>query len=426
MRTRISLALIVLTVVAAGAAWASGSQETAAGKGKIVIDFQCNGGAVNQDMYQAWIKDFEAKNPDIQVNYMPFPEGGWAKVRATFAGGTAADVVRLNDDDVYDLGRLGKLVHLDPYIDKYLDRKDYFGATFQALNVGGKSYSANLAFGTNVFHYNTKLATNAGVRIPADWKSTWEWDQWVDTVRKLTQDKDGDGRPEVYGVGWEPPFYTPLLYSNGTNPLPAGITRADFVQPKLIEIYQAIQDVSAKHHYATPAEEDQNRTLLFNSEKLAMTWTTESTVPQFKPEIQWDIAPMPKAKEKAYSVAFVRSFGIPVWSKNADAAFRFYQYTWSDAGQKIMLDFGFGVPARRSAAENVFNKMPAPKHRAIYADQLDYDVPLPKDPLGAVWKKFATHELGYELMNGRKNAQEFLQFIQAEMEKRIEELKRGG
>jgi len=425
MRAKLSLALVVF-LAATFAVWASAGAEQSASKGKVTIDFQCNGSAVNQEMYQAWIKGFTAKNPDIQVNYMPFPEPNWAKVRATFAGGTAADIVRLNDDDVYDLGKLGKIIQLDPYVDKYLDRKDYYGATFQALSIGGKSYSANLAFGSNVFHYNSKMTADAGVRVPADWKSTWEWDEWVSVIKKLTVDKDGDGRPEIYGAGWEASMITPFLYSNGTNPLPAGLTKADFLQPKLIQIMQELGDLSAKHHYAIPAEEILNRTLLLNSQKLAMSWISESVIPELKPELQWDIAPMPKGKEKALSVAFVRSFGIPTWSKNPDAAFRFYQYVWSDEGQKITIDFGFGVPARRSAAEKVYSIKPVPKHRAIYADQLDYDAPLPKDPLGAVWKKFATHELGEELMNGRKNGQQFLQFMQTEVEKRIEELKRGS
>jgi hypothetical protein len=72
----------------------------------------------------------------------------------------------------------------------------------QELSIDGKSHSANLAFGTNVSHHNTKLDATAGVRIPADWESTWEWPEWVETIKKLTVDKDGDGRPEVYGVYW--------------------------------------------------------------------------------------------------------------------------------------------------------------------------------------------------------------------------------
>ena len=90
-----------------------------------------------------------------------------------------------------------------------------------------------------------------------------------------------------------------------------------------------------------------------------------------------------------------------------------------------MIDHGFGVPVRRSAAENIYNARPAPKHRAVYANQLDHDAPLAKDALGAVWKKYATHELGQELMNGNKTSLEFLQFIQEAMEARIKEAQRG-
>ena len=34
-------------------------------------------------------------------------------------------------------------------------------------------------------------------------------------------------------------------------------------------------------------------TLLFNSDKLAMTWSTESIAPQIKAELEWDVMPLP-------------------------------------------------------------------------------------------------------------------------------------
>ncbi len=347
-------------IFAFGTVWAGGETEEKAEKGKVSLDFVCHGNPTNQEMFKAWIEGFNAKNPDIHVNYFPFPEGGWAKVRAIFAGYTATDITRANDDDVYDLAIMKKIIQLDPLIDKFLNRKDYFGATFQALSVNSKSYSANVGFGPNVFHYNVKMTKDAGARMPGDWESTWEWDEFVETLAKLTVDKDGDGRPEIYGAGWEESVVTPFLYSNGTNPLPAGVTKADFVQPKLIEIFQKFSDLSAKQHYATPAEEIDNRTMLFNSDKLAMTWSTEAIGPDIRPELEWDVAPIPE-----------------------------------------------------------------PKHRPVYPTSLDHDAPLAKDPLGAVWKKLATHELGQELINGTKTSKEFLEFIQEQMEKRIKELERG-
>ena len=423
MKGKWLLALVIGLSMIVGTVWAGGEKETAAKAGQTEIDFMCNGGEVNQEMFKEWIAGFEGKNPDIKVNYFPFPEGSWTKVMTMFAGGTATDVVRVNDDDVYDLARLGKIIQLDPLIDKFLDRKDFFKTAFTALSVDGKTYSANVGFGPQLFHYNTEMTDNAGLDIPGDWDNTWEWDDFVNDIKKLTIDKDNDGRPEIYGASWPANITTPFLYSNGTDPLPDGLNVANFVQPKIIEIMQEFSDLSAKHHYATYIEEDE--LILFNSDKLALYWTGEATTKQFKPEMKWDIAPMPKAKVKALSVSYVRCFAIPSTSKKAEEAFKFYEYVWGDEGQKISVDYGFGVPARRSAAENVYNINPVPKHRSVYPAELDHDAPLRKDPMSAVWKKYGSRRTGEDLINGNMTAREFLELIQGEMEKRIDELKKG-
>ena len=423
-------AAALLFVLSVGSVWGSGSSEhTSTGtSGKVTISFMANGNTTNQEMYQAWIKGFSKVQPDINVKYLPFPVGGWAKVRAMFAGGTVTDLFRANDDDVYDLATAGQLVQLDPYIDKYLKRKDYFAATFDELNVNGKEYSANLGFGPNVFHYNVTMAKNAGVSIPTSWDNTWTWDQFTNTLKKLTVDKNGDGRPEVYGAGWgaNPSILTSFLYTNGAdNPVPDGVKRANFVQPKLEAVFQSFADLATKYHYLTPVEEEQNNTPLFNSNKLAMTWATQEVSKEFNSGIKWDVAPMPKANDKAYTVMFVRCFGIPTTSKHPDAAFKFYQYAWSLAGQKIMTDYGFGVPTLRAAAA-IYNQETVPAHRAIYTNALDHNAPLPKNPLGAVWKKYATHELGEQLLNGNVTAEQFLTQIQKYEEQRIQQLKQSN
>ena len=87
MKGKWLIALVIcLSIAATGALWASGGKEAAATTGVTTIDFMCNGGSVNQEMFKKWIDGFHAKNADIKVNYFPFPEGGWAKVMTMFAG----------------------------------------------------------------------------------------------------------------------------------------------------------------------------------------------------------------------------------------------------------------------------------------------------------------------------------------------------
>lgn len=421
MNRRLITVLAIGLLAGSPMVWASGQGDAAAKAGVVSLDFMAIGAQTDQEMFQKLIDGFNKSQPAVKLNYLPLPENSWTKVRALFAGGTAPDVIRVNDDDVYDLATQNQIVHLDPYIDKYLKRSDYFDAAFRVLSVGGKMYSANIAFGTNVLHYNVAMVKDAGLAFPADWKNTWEWSRFVADMAKLTVDANKDGRPEVYGVGYPLNIITPFMFSNGTVPVTDDNTRANFVQDKIIDILTEFQALSVKHHYAPFIEEDKR--VLFNSKKLVAIWDNEGIKPAIQQGIEWDVAPMPKAREKALSVSYVRSFAIPKTSKHPDEAFRVYAYFMGPEGQKTLVEWGYGVPVLRSAAQTVFAAAAVPKHRAIYADALDYEAPMPKSPLGAVWKKQQT-AIGPELINGTMTPREFLQRIQSEMDNRIRELQR--
>jgi hypothetical protein len=49
-------------------------------------------------------------------------EGGWTRVNALLMADSAADVMRVNDDSVYQWGSSRKLTHLDPFINKSTPR----------------------------------------------------------------------------------------------------------------------------------------------------------------------------------------------------------------------------------------------------------------------------------------------------------------
>jgi ABC-type glycerol-3-phosphate transport system substrate-binding protein len=418
------LALLLSPVLS----WAGGQGEAKSESGKVpVIEAMIKGDQNSQEMFKRIVDAFNINSTDVQAEYFPLPEDSWTKIRAMMASNTAPDVIRVDDDDIHDYAISGKLTHLDPYIDKYMNRKDYYDATWTIINVNGKTYAGAVAFATNVIHYNTDMVAQAGVSFPSNWKNAQTWNEFVTTISKLTKDANADGRPEQWGIGFPNNVLTAVIYANGANPLPPGDNVFDFKDPRIEEILQDFCDLDYKYHYLAPIEEVQEyagRIMLMVNNKLAAAWQGEHQGSELEEAgMNWDIAPMPKMKKDAMSASFVRTFGIPSSSKEPEAAFKFLHFMMKKEGQEILVKDGFGGPVLRSVGEGLYAQTPWPKSRSVYADALDYEAPHPKDILGAVWKR-SLQDLGSDCMAGNITAKEYLDRITTMMEKRLSEIKK--
>ncbi len=422
MKRILCLCLFVASLVLALPAFASGNQEEAGKGAKVTIDFMATGSESFQVMYKELIEAFQKTGTNVHVNYMPHPEGGWEKVRAIFAGGQATDIMRMDDDDVHDFATMGMIVNVSPYIDKDLNRKDYFDAAWSALDVDGQVHSANIAFGTNAFLYNKKLLADSGVKAPTTWYKTWEWNEWVDALAKITKDENRDGRPEVYGAHIIKNHITCLFHSDGTDPRTAK-DRVNFEDPRIVSIFKDYADLYKKGLVAPPESDGQ---VLFFNNKAGMYWGGETDAKNAPDDLQWDAMPLPKMKKHPYTVDYIRCYVIPTQSKKQDAAWEFFKFWFSEEGQTISVNNAAGVPVLRKVAENVFAKSPNPEHRIVFAEALDFEYPLPRDPIGAAWKKIVNSEYPNGLLAGNISPEDFLAHVQNEITKRIVELKKKG
>lgn len=406
------------TKPAAQATAAPAAKPAASGQ-QTTITFSALGNDKEFEMYNAILDVFEKKVANIKVDRQLAPGTNWQKVEAMFAGGTATDLIRVNDDSVYWLGSNNKVVELDPYLKADVKMDAYYPATWQALNVDGKQRSFQVCMGCNTFYYNIDLFKAAGVEMPpTTWKEAWDWNKFVEVTKKLA--KIEGGKTVQYALAYPINSWTAVWYSNGGVQYNADETKCTLYSPKAVEITQEWGDFVHKLKYAPFPEENQLE--LWNGGKLAMWWQSMSVPPQFKAEIKWDIMPMPKAKERAFTEFFVRSFAIPTTTKSVDAAFALGKFFMEKEGQEEFAKRDWGVPTLKSVAEGpVFNdpKRP-PAHRAIWAEGLNYDVPLANNPLAQQWK-FNQNKFT-EVENGQKTADQWLKDFEASMDAEIKKI----
>ncbi|WP_419994114.1 ABC transporter substrate-binding protein [Streptomyces boninensis] len=190
-----------------------------AGASAIALLAGCGGngdnadGKVTLDYYSlAWQKDsieankrlvaqFNKSHPNVKVNYV---QGSWDTVHdqllTSFEGGEAPDIIHDDASDLTDFAYGGYLADMKKLIPDEL-KKDIPKSTWDSVTMDGGVYAVPFLQEPRVMIANKKLLKSSGVRIPTPQKP-WTWDEFEDIAKKLTKDKNGDGRTDQYGVAY--------------------------------------------------------------------------------------------------------------------------------------------------------------------------------------------------------------------------------
>jgi multiple sugar transport system substrate-binding protein len=139
--------------------------------------------------------------------------------------------------------------------------------------------------------------------------------------------------------------------------------------------WQWFHDMIFKHKIMiTPAAAEQFGDP-FESGNVAMTTAGHWVVPTYgKASFKWDVAPLPKGKDR---VSVVNSVGFVIAkdSKHPDESWEFLKYLVGVPGQTKVTTLGLGVPALKSIANSdVFLKQKriAPINEQVFLDTMEY------------------------------------------------------
>ena len=196
----------------------------------------------------------------------------------------------------------------------------------------GKKYAIIGKRSPGVLYYNTTMLKNAAVaKAPAQLaqENKWTWKDLKDMARRLTVDKNKDGKPDVYGFGTELEFIFPLAqgtdivkFKNGNPSLNIddetwrssllyyydGINKDKVFSPVRWGMWEEFANGNVAMYYGPAGE----------AEKLLN-----------KGMKNWDIAPFPKANSgDASYIGYSSSdgFGVPAGAKNAIGGIAFGEY----------------------------------------------------------------------------------------------------
>ncbi len=305
------------------------------------------------------IEQFEAANPDIQVQLEPVGSGDYyARILTQIAAGDPPDLLQIGDDAVPMFVDRGAFVPLDDFMaggDYPLDTSIYLPGVLEPGRWNDTQYLLPKDFSPLAVYYNKRLFDEAGLDYPKD---GWTWDEFLDTAQKLTKTDDA-GKTVQWGVqlpgAWTTGFEYWVAAAGGKLINDDGTEFVGFMDSP--EVQQAVQFYADLYnvHKVAPLPADMNSFGGGNSEfdngtaamRIFGRWPQGGM--RENPNIDLGVVGMPTGAARA-NVLFWGGFGISALSENQEAAWRFLRFYTGKEGAEVWKDWA--LPTVKEVADS--------------------------------------------------------------------------
>jgi len=158
---------------------------------------------------QAIIDKINASQTEYNIVHEPLPSDYYTQIQTQLAGGTAADLLWM-DQNHMSLAADGSFLPLTDCVanakpESAGDVKDYYPGVIQTAYQGDTLYGLPWIAQPVVVYFNKNLFDAAKIAYPT---ADWTWDDFTKDATALTKDTNGDGKPDQWGTianGWPPP-----------------------------------------------------------------------------------------------------------------------------------------------------------------------------------------------------------------------------
>jgi len=310
--------------------------------------------------YKELVDAFNQGQEDVAValTHIPSPRDYRTRLATEFAAGSPPDISLMNYRRYAAFAANDLLEPLGPYLaeSELISAEDFYPVALQGFYWQGQLTCIPQNISSLVVYYNQDLFDAAGVAYPED---EWTWTDFVETAKALTQDTDGDGIVDQYGLGLEPSLMrlAPFVWQNGAPIVddPQNPRRTTLTRPPSLEAFQWFVDLHLVHGVVPgrEAEASQDSESRFIAGTTAMFLNSRRGTPTYR-EIEsftWDVAPLPRNVLPA-GILHSDAYCLSATTENKDAAWRFIEFANSVEGQTIIAGSGRTVPSLISVAES--------------------------------------------------------------------------
>jgi multiple sugar transport system substrate-binding protein len=310
-------------------------------------------------MAQQMLDEFHATHPNIRVFYTPDPDNLEDAMLSEMVAGTAPDVFQGCCSFFPIWAQEGHALDLRPYVEADLDRgtiEDWDPAQYNAFfTKDGKQYGLPKYHGALALYYNKDLFDQYGVDYP---DKSWNHDDYLEAMKRLTHDRDGDGRTDLWGSMMDVSWERIQVHVNGwgghfvdpTDPTRCRMAdsearaamewlRARMWGDKVMATFLDVQNVETR--------------VAFTSGQVAMvedgSWALKDILANA--DFRVGVAPFPAGPARRATLATTDGFGIYAGTQHPEAAWELLKFLISKEYGRAMARANFLQPARASLVE---------------------------------------------------------------------------
>lgn len=306
-----------------------------------------------EKLLEGALDEFRTGHPDLPFLYEPIPGNYSEKIQLMLGTGTAPDLFYLKGMTAPSYIKYEVLRPLNDFVeaDTSYDVDDFYPFLQGAFERDGQYYGFSKDFNPYVMFYNKELLAEAGIdSLPQNWTELEE------VARKLTVDKDGDGKPDQFGLVIEPviDMLMAFVYQNGGqfHDENGELTLTDPAFVGALEYYYGLYQ---KGVAAIPTDIGVGWSGdAFGRGKAAIIFSGGWLLPFLKdnyPDVDYGVELMPAGKQRA-TIAFTTAYVMPKATERPEEAWELMRYLTGKEGMARAVS-GFGLPARRSVARDM-------------------------------------------------------------------------
>ncbi|MBE8996980.1 ABC transporter substrate-binding protein [Nostoc sp. LEGE 12447] len=371
----------------------------------------------NRDVFNKLVNKFNQTHTDIQVESIFIGQPQLPKILTAVVGNTPPDILSFDPQLTGQFMELGAIQPLEEWLDKLPLKSEISPNLLEELKLDGHLWSIPLYTSNLGIFYRPKLFQAAGItQIPKTWEELRE------AAKKLTIDRNGDNKPEQYGMllplgkgEWTVFSWFPFLLGAGGEVVTNN--RPNLMNQAAISALQFWQNLMKDGSVMLSPPERGYEEDAFIAGRVAMQITGPWTY-IMKSNVDYQVFPIPASVEPATVTATGILYLMKTTPEREKAALKFLEYVLSEEFQEEWsVGTGFlpvNIKAGQSEAFKEFiSKKPVLK---VFMDQISVSLPRPiiagysrlSDSLG---RAIEATLLGESAEKALKAAQERLELI---------------
>ncbi|MFW9262988.1 ABC transporter substrate-binding protein [Nostoc sp. CALU 546] len=305
----------------------------------------------NRDVFEKLVDKFNQTHPDIKVESVFLAQPQLPKILTAVVGNAPPDILAFYPQITGQLADLRAIIPLEDWLEKLPIKSEISPNLLEELKLDGHLWSAPLYTSNIGIFYRPKLFEAAGIT-----QTPKTWEELREVAKKLTIDRNGDNRPEQYGIvlplgkqEWTVFSWFPFLLSAGGEVLKN--KQPDLTNPGALKALQFWQQLLKDGSAMLSSPERGYEEDAFIAGRVAMqitgpwTYITKSTV-------DYDAFPIPGNVGQATVTGGGNLYVMKTTAAREKAALKFLEYVLSEEFQKEWsIGTGF-LPVNLKAAQS--------------------------------------------------------------------------